>query len=214
MPIDPATGMPIDPAMMAPPEPPPPSPVEMAAQEVATELMDVNEQLMQQLAMQQQNVQTQLGAIQAVVERANQIAAETGLPAPQLPALMPPEPPPEMMPPEVPPNAMGMPVEEPGMMESAMELQDPELFDAAALASLAKTNNFDTTVSNFTPQLRETLDALGRMLTEVRMKAPELRERLGDSTYQEIRDRLENLFSDLGESLTSMNSFTASEPEA
>jgi hypothetical protein len=208
----------MDPSMMAPP---PPSPVEIAAQEVAQELMTQHDMLMQEIMQEQQNVQTQMGAIQAVVQRAGEIAAEMGLPTPEMPMMeMPPEmgmdpmaDPAMMGGPPVPEGAEGMAVEDPMMMESAMGLEDPELFDAAALASIASSNDFDSTVSNFTPGLRDTLDAVGRMLTEVRMKTPELRESLGEQTYQQIRDQLESLFKDLGESLTSLNSVSVAQPQ-
>ena len=105
----------------------------------------------------------------------------------------------------------GMPVEEPGMMEAAMELEDPDMFDAAAIASLAESNNFDSTVSGFLPAVRESLDALGRMLTEVRMKAPILRERIGDGTYNEIRDKLQSLFEGMGDTILRINAIVASD---
>lgn len=216
---------------MAPP-PPPPSAVELAAQEVVDQLAQQSQALMAQIAQQQQSVQTQMAAIQAVVGRAHEIAAQTGLPAPEI---MPTPPAPDLMgipgaemdpagatmtterggvepgmsPEEA--GAGGMPVEEPGMMESAMQLEDPDMFDTAAIASLAQSNNFDNTVSGFLPALRTSLDALGRMLTEVRMKAPILRERIGDGSYNEIRDQLESLFEGLGEAILRVNAIVASD---
>jgi hypothetical protein len=210
----------MDPSMMGPSMmgPPPPSPVELAAQEVANSLMEQNEQIQMQMQMQMQNLQTQMGAINAVTQRAHEIAAEMGVMPPSIaPVPMEMMMDPSMMDPSMggAPQDMsgGMPVEEPGMMESAMELEDPELFDASAIASMASNGSVDQSVSTYTPALRDALDGVGRMLTEVRMKSAPLRQQIGDRSYSEIRDKLESLFHDMGSAITSLNSMSMPQDE-
>jgi hypothetical protein len=185
-------------AGMEPAGPPPPSPVEMAAQEVAQQLMQKNEQIQMQMQQEAQNLETQIQAIQAVMQRANEIAGEQGL---EPPAPMEGGAPGEEQP--------GMPVEEPGMMESAMTFEDPEMFDAAAIASLASNNDYDGTIGAFLPTLRSSLDAIGRLLTEFRMKAAEMKTAVGEETYSDLRDRLESLFQSLGETLVQLGNLNS-----
>lgn len=190
-----------------PPPPPPPSPVEIAAQEVAEQLMRQNQEVQEEMARQAQNLETQIQAIQAVMERAEQLAGggqapppEAGMPGPGAgPAGA------------APPPGPGMPVEQPGMMESAMALQDPDMFDAAAVASLASNNDYDGTVGAFLPTLRSALDAIGRLLVEFRMKAAEMKTSIGEETYSDLRDRLESLFQSLGATLVQLGNLNSSE---
>jgi len=115
---------------------------------------------------------------------------------------------PDMM---APMDAQGMPVEQPGMMEQAMQLEDPEMFDAAAVASIASSNDYDISVGQFMPVLREALDGLGRLLVEFRMKAGELKASIGDEMYSSLRDRLEALFQDFGATLIQLGNLTTVE---
>jgi len=59
------------------------------------------------------------------------------------------------------------------------------------------------------PMLRDALDSVGRMLTEVRMKGTDMRSQVGDAAYTEIRNQLETLFSDLGGALQSLSGFVS-----
>jgi hypothetical protein len=49
------------------------------------------------------------------------------------------------------------------------------------------------------------------MLTEIRMKAPVLRERIGDGSYNEIRDKLETLFEGMGDAILRINAVVAAD---
>jgi hypothetical protein len=51
------------------------------------------------------------------------------------------------------------------------------------------------------------------MLTEVRMKAPVLRERIGDGSYNEIRDNLESLFTNMGDTILRINAVVANDDD-
>ncbi len=91
----------VPPEMMAqpmpPPGPPPPSPVEMAVDEIGAEVVGQSEQVTQQLAEEQRELGNKMNILEAVKERAGQIAAEMdeGLPpdgeAPVVPEQVPPE---------------------------------------------------------------------------------------------------------------------------
>jgi hypothetical protein len=200
-PIDPNTGMPMDPAMMMPAPPPPPSPVEIAANEVAQQISMEQQSIMQELQSQQESLQKQMETIQMVMGRAEEIAQEQGVD----PATGMPLPTPDMM---APVDAQGMPVEQPGMMEQAMQLADPGMFDAAAVASLASSNDYDVSVGAFMPALREALDGIGRLLVEFRMRAGEMKSSIGDEMYSSLRDRLESLFQDFGATLIQLGNLT------
>jgi hypothetical protein len=230
----------MDPSMMGPP--PGPSPVEMAAQEVAGSLMQQHDGLMQQMQQAQANLATQVEAINMVAMRAHEIAAESGMAPPMMPPqLVDPamlggmdpsmqgmdpsmqgmdpsmqgmDPSMQGMDPSMqgmdPSMQGGMPVEDPSMMESSMTLQDPNLFDASMIGTLATRDGIDESVSTYTPALRDALDGVGRMLTEVRIKSAPLRAQIGDRSYNDIRDKLETLFQDMGDTLTTVNSVITS----
>ncbi len=70
----------IPPEMMPPmpPEPPPPNPVELAVDEIGSEVMDQSEQVAQQLTEEQRELSNKMNILQAVKDRANQIAGEMG----------------------------------------------------------------------------------------------------------------------------------------
>lgn len=234
--MDPAM---MDPAMMMmmPPEPPPPSPVELAAQEIAEQVMQSGNEVINQLIQQQQSLETQMGVIQAVMNRASQIeaeqmgydagppvgappvepppppaagdpAAEMGAPTPGAGAPMGPE---AGMGAPMGPEA-GMPIEEPMAMEEAMGLADPELFDAAAIASIAEQNEFDASIAHFIPIFQEALDGLGRTLMELRVKGSQLKEEMGESSYSEILDNAETLFERLGNMVIRLDEVSAAVP--
>ena len=212
-PMDP-NAPPMDPN--APPPPAPmPSPVEIAAQQIAQELMAQQGQLEQQIMTQQQALQNQIMTLQEVMTRAQQIAYEMGMgpPPPEPPqgapgpgaapgpqgGPMPPQGGP--MPPQggpMPPQG-GAPVEQPQAMEQAMMLEDPELFDTAAIASIASNNDFDRTVVGFLPELQSTLDTLGRLLLDLRAKKSSHIAELGDKLYEENHTRTAELFAQLGQ---------------
>ena len=237
MPVGP-DGMPMGPPqeMMMPPEPPMPNPLEIAAQEIMQQVMQNNQDVQTQLITQQQSLDTQMGVLNAVVERANQVAAEmqgmnAGPPVMAPQAAMPPAPQGGMgpqqggMPMGPPPQGMGpqqggMPmgpgagqaVEEPISMEQAMDLQDPELFDSAAIGTLAEQNDFDKSVAMFIPTFRETIDSLGRLLLDIRMKANDLKQRLGEQVYSELLEKSETIFASLGEMLIRLNETVVGDP--
>mgnify|MGYP001546152422 FL=1 len=93
----------------------------------------------------------------------------------------------------------GAPVEQPQAMEQAMMLEDPELFDTAAIASIASNNDFDRTVVGFLPELQSTLDTLGRLLLDLRAKKSSHIAELGDKLYEENHTRTAELFAQLGQ---------------
>lgn len=151
-----------------PPEPPLPSPVELAVDEIGAEVMGQSEAVVQQLAEEQRELGNKINILEAVKNRANQIAAEMsgGMPpdaeapvtpeqvAPEMPAgpeeaaeVPPGGPigaPPEagMMPPGgpmgAPPGAGMMPPEGPGAAEIA-NTAEPMMADATNVAEKLKS---------------------------------------------------------------------------
>jgi hypothetical protein len=122
-------GMP-PPEMMMPPPPPPPNPVELAAAEVSSDLADQAAQVAQQLAESQRDLSNQLSAIQAVQQRANEIATAQmgGMPPGEAPPV-PQQPMPGMPPPEMAAGGMpqGMPPEMGGMPQGMPQGMPPEM---------------------------------------------------------------------------------------
>jgi hypothetical protein len=101
----PPEGVPMGPEMMAPemmappapPEPPAPSPVELAVDEIGAEVTQQSAEVTQQLAEEQRELGNKMNILQAVKDRANQIAGEMGgAPPVEAPAM------PEQVPPAVP----------------------------------------------------------------------------------------------------------------
>ena len=96
---------------------------------------------------------------------------------------------------------MGMATEEPMSMEAAMNLQDPDLFDAAALTSLGNNAELAQSLSAYLPVFQECLDKLARLLLEMRMQAAKYREAYGDQAYQSITEQLSDTMEALGTAL-------------
>ena len=110
---------------MEPPGPPPPSPVELAVDEIGAEVAGQSEQVVKQLAEEQRELGNKMNILQAVKDRANQIASEMG--GEMLPGEAPPVPP-EQVPPEMPAGPEDAMEAPPG---GPMEAGGPELPPAA-----------------------------------------------------------------------------------
>ena len=208
-----------------PMEPAPPSSTEIAAQEIQQHLEQAYGEVRQQLMTNEDRLALQLRTVSAVVQRAAQLDAEAaGMMDPSMmdpsmmdPSMMDPsmmDPSmmdPSMMDPSMMDPSMMDPsqaVEEPQTMEMAMGLEDPEMFDATALSSLADSNNLYGHVAQYTPLFQETLDKLGKTLLEMRMDAAALVERMGAAKYHEVTSNLSALFDQLGETLLNVTRST------
>lgn len=195
--------------------PPMPNPLQIAAQEIMQQVAMEQQSIQSQLMTQQQAAQEKMMLLQQLAYRSQEIAAQMGMgPPPQgpPPGAAPQGPPPQGPPPGPPPGAApqgpppqgpppgagGIPTEGVSAMEQSMVAQDPEVFDTAAIASLAKADNFDSTVMDFLPEFHNTLDSIGRLLLDMRIKRADYLEDLGDRIYNKKIELLEDLFQKLG----------------
>lgn len=91
----------------------------------------------------------------------------------------------------------------PGMdsLVANMSMNDPGLLDAAVVTSLAKVPVMRDLVMSYVPNLRSTLDNLGRLLLAVWINENKVRESAGSLTYSSIEDNLVNAFNTLGTAL-------------
>lgn len=191
------------------------------------QLVDAQMQAVSQVMQRAQEISAgapplQYGDIRAMVGAAPPPAgAPAQAPAGGMPPdMMPPEGmPPEGMPPGMPPE--GMPPVGDGTVEDAMALseagmagpgpagemagpEDPNAFDAAAISSLISQDDIDDVTMEQLPQLRNTLDAISKILLEMRIKAPTLVVELGDQKYDEMTNKLQRVLDALGSVVLSL----------
>jgi len=74
----------------------------------------------------------------------------------------------------------------------------PGALDASMLASMATSEGLESLGVDYLPQLREAVSILARTLTDLRIKAPTLRDQLGDRAYEEQVERLRRGLTNLG----------------
>ena len=114
---------------------------------------------------------------------------------------------PEQLPPMFDPAMMNMVPQENAqtqdmaspIMESAMQLNNPELFDVGAIASLAHTSSIKDLLSVYIPHLEKSLDSLGRILLTFWMQGTRIKDELGNVVHQQIEDNLRETFKRLGD---------------
>lgn len=96
----------------------------------------------------------------------------------------------------------------PGLMQQAAGLNDPSMFDAAAIGSLAEHSSLKDLVSSYVPTLEKSIDHLGRILLTLWIKGAELREEMGEENYTNVEDRVRNVFRGLGDVVLRLNQNT------
>ena len=94
---------------------------------------------------------------------------------------------------------------DPAMMDQAAGMADPEMFDAAALGTLAEHSPIKELVSNYVPSIEKSIDHIGRILVSMWMKGSELRQQMGEENYTNLEDRLRSMFRGLGEVVLKLN---------
>lgn len=196
---------------MPPAMPPPPDPVAQAASEIGSQLATQAAGVAQQLAEQQKVLSDRLTILNAVQQRAAQIASEqAGLPPeepvgpPPLPGAMPPEAiglqgaPAPMSPEQEMAAGDALAQQAAPPMEEAAALQDPEAFEATAIGALAENPDLRSTVAMYVPALEQALNNLGKILLSLWVEESQYRSALGEKDYAELEERLRNVFSNLG----------------
>jgi len=93
----------------------------------------------------------------------------------------------------------------PQFLEQAGALQDADVFDAAAIASMSRSPSFQSMVTDYVPTLERALDNLGRILLSMWMQEAELRENIGEEEYGDLEDNIRAVFDGLGRLILSMN---------
>lgn len=124
-------------------------------------------------------------------------------------APMPPQPPapPPVMTEEAPsPQALQEQIN-PDFLNSAQQLQDDGVFDAAAIASLAKQKHLLGSIQTYLPSLERALDNLGRLLLLFGMKETSIKESIGTDAHTETEQNLRDVFRGLGESILAVRQY-------
>ena len=188
MPFDPSTGMPIDPATGAPAQAPQGAPQGAPAQAP-------------------QGAPAQGGQPQVDPATGMPIDPATGMP--MQPGAVPGAPPPGAAP-QVDPNT-GMPVDQPinpQFLNAAADLQHQGVFDVASVAMLLQSPALTELVASYLPSLQKSLDSLGRIVIAVKVKAPELKQEIGQEAYTALDNKLLLVFRGLGELIIRLNHHT------
>ena len=112
--------------------------------------------------------------------------------------------PPDMMG-GMPPQAGGMPPQTTQTMEAAANLNDPELFNASAAASLLQYNPLNEAVAGEMPNIEKALDSAARILVSVQMREAELSEQIGPQAFNELESNLRKVLGGLGDIILSLH---------
>lgn len=135
--------------------------------------------------------------------------SQGGAPAPggaPVPPDAEPPPPPVMPAGEVSADSVASQVN-PEYADQAAGLNDANIFDAVAVASLARTKQIGETIQNYLPALDRALDNLGRIVLLFYVKENEIREAIGNEKYTESEQKLRDTFKGLGESLLDVGQY-------
>ena len=184
MPFDPATGMPIDPATGAPAQAPQGAPAQGGQPPVDP-------------------------ATGMPIDPATGMPIDPATGMPMQPGAVPGAPPPGAAP-QVDPNT-GMPVDQPinpQFLNAAADLQHQGVFDVASVATLLQSPALTELVASYLPALQKSLDSLGRIVIAVKVKAPDLKQEIGQEAYTALDNKLLLVFRGLGELIIRLNQHT------
>jgi len=93
----------------------------------------------------------------------------------------------------------------PDFLDQAGALNSDDVFDAAAVASIAQQRNLRDLTQAYVPTLDRALDNLGRILLLFYIHEASIKEQLGGDDYTEIEQRLRDVFRGMGEVLTKVD---------
>jgi hypothetical protein len=103
------------------------------------------------------------------------------------------------------PSMMQPPEVNPQMMDAATNLQDPRIFDVAAISTLLRDSTLQNFMEEYLPHLNKALDALARLLLTFRIKQNEIEEKVGLSEYTSFEKDLRSVFTSLGDIILKFN---------
>ena len=108
-------------------------------------------------------------------------------------------PPGAMMPPDG-PNAQSLGNEiNPQFLEQAAQLHSADMFDAAAVATLAQSPALHGVVAQYLPNLEKAVDNLGRVMLTLWMQAHELKPQIGETTFTGLEENIQSTFKGMGD---------------
>lgn len=104
-----------------------------------------------------------------------------------------------MMPPEG-PNAGSLQSEiNPQFLGQAAQLNSADAFDAAAIALLAQSPELHSVVGQYLPNLEKSVDNLARVMLTLWMQESDLKERVGEETFDGLEQALQATFKGMGD---------------
>jgi hypothetical protein len=125
--------------------------------------------------------------------------AQPGMDPSMMGGMQQPQPPHAMMPPDG-PNAMALPQEvNPQFLDQAAALHSADMFDAAAVATLAQSPALHGVVAQYLPNLEKTVDNLARVRLTLWMQECDLKPQIGEQTFSELDENLQSTFKGLGD---------------
>jgi hypothetical protein len=110
-----------------------------------------------------------------------------------------PPPPMAMMPQDGPSRHDMMSEINPQFLHDAARLQSEDVFDSAAVAMLAQSPALHSIVSEYLPNLEKSVDNLARVMLTLWMQEVDLRERVGEATFEELEKNLQSTFRGMGD---------------
>jgi hypothetical protein len=103
------------------------------------------------------------------------------------------------------PSMMQPPEVNPQMMDAATSLQDPRVFDVAAISTLLRDSTLQSFMEEYLPHLNKALDALARLLLTFRIKQHEIEDKVGLSEFTSFEKDLRSVFTGLGDIILKFN---------
>ena len=98
------------------------------------------------------------------------------------------------------PNANALESEiNPQFLDQAAQLESDDIFDAAAVSSLAQSPAIKELVAQYVPNLEKALDNLGRVILSLWMQEPDLKSDVGDAAFADLETNLRTTFKNLGD---------------
>jgi len=87
----------------------------------------------------------------------------------------------------------------PQFLMQAAQLHSADMFDAAAVATLAQSPELHGVVEQYLPNLEKAIDNLARVLLTLWMQEPDLKQQIGESAFAGIEENMQSTFKGLGD---------------
>jgi hypothetical protein len=97
----------------------------------------------------------------------------------------------------------------PDFLGQAEALNDDQVFDAAAVASIVQMKNLSELATAYRPNLEKALDNLGRLRLQFSIKEPEFKKLIGNDEYTHTEQNLKSVFQSLGDAILDISRATS-----